>query len=87
MIVPMKKVSLVVLDREKDGSLEKLRELGVMHLEQKNVQSGELTKLLERRARTESALGILRSYPLPKGVKPESVPHRRKTDRPNEEDY
>ncbi|MDR1238904.1 MAG: V-type ATP synthase subunit I [Treponema sp.] len=86
----MKKVSLVVLDREKDSSLEKLRDLGVMHLERKSVQSDALTKLLERRARVEAALGLLRAYPLPKKAEspvPPEPPHRRKSDRREEEDF
>ncbi len=33
MIVPMKKVSLVVLDRERKEALRTLRKLGVVHLE------------------------------------------------------
>jgi V/A-type H+-transporting ATPase subunit I len=90
MIVPMKKVSLVVRDKERVGSLEKLRDLGVMHLERKSVQSEALTKLLDRRARIEAALGILRTYPLPKKEEfpaPAETPHRRKTDRREEEDF
>jgi V/A-type H+-transporting ATPase subunit I len=83
MIVPMKKVSLVVRDRERVGSLEKLRDLGVMHLERKSVQSEALTKLLDRRARAEAALGILRTYPLPKKAAapvPAEPPRRRETE-------
>ena len=90
MIVPMKKVSLVVLDRERDSSLEKLRELGIMHLERKSVQSDALTKLLEQRTRVEAALGLLRTYPMPKKAEipaPAETPHRRKTDRREEEDF
>lgn len=34
MIVPMKKVSLVLLDSQKKAALESLRDLGVVHLEQ-----------------------------------------------------
>ena len=34
MIVPMKKVSLVVLDRYKESALKKLRSLGLVHVEQ-----------------------------------------------------
>ncbi|MDR0624245.1 MAG: V-type ATP synthase subunit I [Treponema sp.] len=86
----MKKVSLVVRDKERVGSLEKLRDLGVMHLERKSVQSEALTKLLDRRARIEAALGILRTYPLPKKEEfpaPAETPHRRKTDRREEEDF
>jgi V/A-type H+-transporting ATPase subunit I len=67
MIVPMKKVSLVVLDKTRETSLEQLRELGVVHLEKKAVHSDTLAKLLERRARVETALGLLRAYAAPKG--------------------
>jgi V/A-type H+-transporting ATPase subunit I len=62
----MKKVSLVVLDKEREASLEKLREVGVVHLEKKNVSSDSLVKLLDKRAKVETALGLLRSYPPPK---------------------
>jgi V/A-type H+-transporting ATPase subunit I len=91
MIVPMKKVSLVVMDKDREVSLEKLRDLGVLHLERKNVSSDALVKLLERRTRMETALGLLRAYPLPKGAAPSpssEAPHRRKTDiSPAEEFY
>jgi V/A-type H+-transporting ATPase subunit I len=62
MIVPMKKVSLVVMDKNREASLEKLREAGVVHLEKRNVSSDALTKLLERKARLETVQGILRTY-------------------------
>jgi len=61
MIVPMKKVSLVVLDRERDTSLEALRKLGVVHLEQKSVTSEALSQVMEQKAQAERALGILRN--------------------------
>jgi len=60
VIVPMKKASVVVLDKYREESLRKLREIGVVHLEKKSVSSGTLTELLERKAGIESALGILR---------------------------
>ncbi|QQO08219.1 V-type ATP synthase subunit I [Breznakiella homolactica] len=62
MIVPMKKVSLVVMDKDREGSLEKLRELGVVHLQNRQASSDRLTKLLEQKAKSDSAIGILRSY-------------------------
>ncbi|MDR2499473.1 MAG: V-type ATP synthase subunit I [Treponema sp.] len=58
----MKKVYLVVSDKSRDISLEKLRELGVVHLEKRNAVSDSLTQLLERKTKTESALGLLQSY-------------------------
>ena len=61
MIVPMKKVSLVVMDKEKTQALDKLRELGVMHLERKQAQSDTLSKLLEKKTRSENTISLLES--------------------------
>ena len=61
MVVPMKKVSLVVMDKHQEESLNKLREVGVVHLERKSVSSDTLAKLLERKAKIETVLGMLRS--------------------------
>ncbi|MDR2245921.1 MAG: V-type ATP synthase subunit I [Treponema sp.] len=62
MIVPMKKISLVVMDKSREASLEELRDLGVVHLEKRDVSSARLSFLLERKSRAETALGILQSY-------------------------
>jgi V/A-type H+-transporting ATPase subunit I len=69
----MKKVSLVVLDKERELSLERLRELGVVHLEKHNLSSGFLTKLLDQRTKAEAVLGMLRSYKLEKGAVPPTL--------------
>jgi len=61
MIVPMKKVALVVFDRERETSLEALRKLGVVHIERKNLVSDALSKVMEQKAQAEHALGILRN--------------------------
>jgi V/A-type H+-transporting ATPase subunit I len=58
----MKKISLVVMDKSREASLEELRNLGVVHLEKRNVSSARLSFLLERKSRAETALGILQSY-------------------------
>ena len=58
----MKKVSLVVMEKEREESLRKLRRLGVVHLEKKTVSSEYLSQLLEHKAQTEKALGILKLY-------------------------
>ncbi len=44
MIVPMKKVSLIVLDSERKNALRKLRRLGLLHIE---IKEGKGTRLLE----------------------------------------
>jgi len=62
MIVPMKKVSLVVMDKNREESLEKLRKIGVVHPEKKDISSDVLSKLLEQKTRVESALNILQPY-------------------------
>jgi V/A-type H+-transporting ATPase subunit I len=62
MIVPMKKVSLVVMDKTREASLEKLREVGVVHLEKRSVASDALSAFLDRKAKAESALSLLRPY-------------------------
>ncbi|GHV76864.1 V-type ATP synthase subunit I [Spirochaetia bacterium] len=83
MIVPMKKVSLVVMEKYREASLERLRELGVLHLESHNGVSETLSKLLEQKGRIEAALGILRNYEAIAAapVAPASATHkRRKTD-------
>jgi len=66
LILPMKKVSLVVLNKHREESLKKLRSLGVLHLGNHPVTSENLTKLLESKAQAETALGILRPYIDPK---------------------
>jgi V/A-type H+-transporting ATPase subunit I len=77
MVVPMKKVSLLVMDKNKKASLEKLRELGVVHLEKKTGSSKALTKVLDRYTQIEIASGILTAY-IPKkpkkGSKKEEAP-------------
>ncbi len=68
MIVPMKKVSLVVMDAEREAALGELRRLGVVHLDKKQTGSEALTRLWEKKTRALNAAGFLRNYPLPKDV-------------------
>jgi V/A-type H+-transporting ATPase subunit I len=62
MIVPMKKVTILGLNRLREESLVKLRELGLLHIERKAVQSDVLTGLLEKKASLESASAVLRTF-------------------------
>ena len=73
MIVPMKKVFLVVMEKERLTSLEKLREAGVLHLEKKSVTSGKLNDLLGKQIKNTQALGILRRYTAKKSLSIPSV--------------
>ena len=62
MIVPMKKMSLIVMDKEREASLQKLREAGVVHLKKKNVSSKLLGELFDRHTKNLWALGFLSKY-------------------------
>ena len=70
MIVPMKKVCLVVQDKTQKQALAKLREIGVMHLEKANATSDALSKVVERKTRAENAIGLIQPYKTPKKKKP-----------------
>lgn len=45
MIAPMKKITLLVLDNEREQALKDLRKLGLVHVQTKQVQSQSLTDL------------------------------------------
>ena len=62
MILPMKKLSLVVMDKHREESLKKLRELGVVHIEDRDVSSSTISALLDRKADVEKALDVLTAY-------------------------
>jgi len=70
----MKKVSLVLMDREREAALTELRALGVVHLEKRTVSSEELVRLTEKKLKAETAYGLLRNY-----VIPETTPGTEKT--------
>ena len=56
MIVPMKKVSLIVLNDEKKNALKKLRKLGLLHIEIKEGKGPRLLELKEQIAFLEKGL-------------------------------
>lgn len=66
MIVEMKKVSLVILEAEKTESLKALRKAGVIHLEEVEGASTELSAYKEESSETEKALAILEEVKLKK---------------------
>lgn len=73
MIVPMKKVFLVVLEKERRGALKSLRKLGVLHVEEVAGNSEELSKLRESNSKIEKAISILSEIKAPKKQKSISV--------------
>ncbi|MCR5401894.1 MAG: ATPase [Treponema sp.] len=66
MIVPMKKVSLVILSKDRRSSLEKLKELGVVHLEQLEGKGEKLAHFKEISGNAMVAESILGEIKLPK---------------------
>ncbi len=56
MIVPMKKVSLIIRENKKDETLKKLRKLGIVHIEITEGSSERLASLREQIALLESAI-------------------------------
>ena len=62
------------MDRDKDAALNKIRDLGVIHLERKAVSSPALTKLLDRRVQLDIASGVLSAFTPKKKGKDKTPP-------------
>ncbi|MDR0877928.1 MAG: V-type ATP synthase subunit I, partial [Treponema sp.] len=58
----MKKISIIVLDKERNTALEHIRELGVLHVDQKTVSSPSITHLLGHLAKLDAALATLLNF-------------------------
>jgi len=60
MIVPMKKISVLVQEKDADSALVKMRSLGVLHVEYQRAPSGRgINKLQDDLALLEQAIGVL----------------------------
>ena len=70
MIVPMKKISLVVLENERKGALKDLRKLGLLHVEEVQGSSEELSAFKDQNSKIEKALAILSEIKLGKKEAP-----------------
>lgn len=66
MIVPMKKISLVVLAHEQKEALEYLRETGVMHVEKRIASSQDIDSLSTQISKLDQALSIIQDAGIPK---------------------
>ena len=66
MIVPMKKVSFVLLEDHRKEALKKMRRLGVVHLEKVNGASEQLTEFKDTYSKAETAYAVLSEIKLPK---------------------
>ena len=68
-IVKMKKVSMVILNSDKENSLKQLRKAGVLHLEAIEGNSAELTAFRESSAETDKAVSIIDEVKVDKKTK------------------
>ena len=80
MIVPMKKVYLVVQDKHRDSALTKLREAGVMHIDVTKTASDGFTHIIERKTQVENALNLLMPVKV-SGKKPARLQQRTDQER------
>ncbi|MCL2809954.1 MAG: hypothetical protein FWD24_07845, partial [Treponema sp.] len=70
MIVPMKKVCLMVQDKKREDALVKLREVGVVHLENKDAPIDVNSNAVKLKTKVEDAIGLISEYKVPKKKKP-----------------
>ncbi|MCL2412441.1 MAG: V-type ATP synthase subunit I [Treponema sp.] len=69
----MKKMCLVVQEKSRVETCEKLREVGVVHLEIRDIPAGTATKAQKCKVKVEESLGLISEYKLPKKKKKLSV--------------
>ena len=68
MIVPMKKVSLIVLEKERKDALKSLRKLGLVQLEDVQGTSDELQAFRDQNNKLAKAISLLSDTKAPKSV-------------------
>ena len=66
MIVQMKKVSIVVLNKERKEALKQLKKVGVVHLEHLEGNGEQLAAFKEAAGNSVNAVSILSEIKLPK---------------------
>jgi V/A-type H+/Na+-transporting ATPase subunit I len=73
MIVPMKKICLLVQDKSHEEALKKLRAAGVVHLEKRNPPLDANSSALKRKTKVEEAIGLIQDYKVPKKTPRENM--------------
>ena len=69
----MKKISLVILDKDRKSSLKALRKLGVVHIEDVQGSSDELSSYKKQEQKVSVAYSILSEVKLDKSTKQKNV--------------
>ena len=70
MIVPMKKLSIVVLEKERRQALKTLRKLGVVHVEEVKGESEELSAFKSKSSKIDLAVSLLSEIKSKKKLEP-----------------
>jgi len=66
MIVPMKKICLMVQDKYRDEALEKLRDVGVLHIEKTDAAIDNDSVAQKSKVKVEEAIGLISEFKVPK---------------------
>lgn len=84
MIVPMKKISLVVLDSHRVESLERLQDAGLLHVQVESAPTDSLQQLTQEYQSLERAIATLESYEIESEAstpEPEAAPAHPNVDK------
>jgi V/A-type H+-transporting ATPase subunit I len=66
MIVPMKKICLMVQDKSREETLKKLRAVGVVHLERRDAPLDANSNAQKRKVKVEEAIGLIQDFKVSK---------------------
>lgn len=59
MILPMKKVSILVLDSEREEAMRKIRKLGLVHVDAQSYTGDKMTRLKDETSALEQAIALI----------------------------
>lgn len=59
MILPMKKVSILVLDREREEAMRKIRRLGLVHIDAQSFTGDKMARLKDETSALEQAIQVI----------------------------
>jgi len=85
MIVPMKKVCIVVQDKYREEALKKLRAVGVVHLERRDAAIDANSNAMKLKTKVEDAIGLIQDFKPPKKKKGALVPEEARNGRERRE--
>ena len=74
MILPMKKLTLLVLDSQKKAALKTLRNFGAVHIEKETASSDTLTELQNTYTRVQQAEALITESQPKKAEKAKTEP-------------